>query len=81
MSVMWAINHEVWVTEPHNKQIEVFKFSGGDHPMLKEMALIPVPKGPESLMIDHRRGRAYTNLGPEAAAIDLESHTYCRHMA
>jgi len=69
-----GVNHEVWVTEPHNKQIEVFKFSGGEHPMLKAMMLIPVPNGPESLVIDHLLGRAYTNLGHQAAAIDLESH-------
>jgi len=72
-------NHEIWVTEPHNKQLEIFKFSVGtaerDHlSALKALMLIPVPKGPESLMVDHLRGRAYTNLGPNAAAIDLESH-------
>ena len=70
-----GVNHEIWVTEPHNKQLEVFKFLAGQHPVLKAMLLIPVSKGPESLMIDHLRGRAYTNLGPEAAAVDLESHT------
>ena len=42
--------------------------------MLKAILVIPVAKGPESLMIDHIRGRAYVNLGPNAAAIDLESH-------
>jgi len=67
-------NHEIWATEPHNNQMEVFKFSGGDHPTLKAMVLVHVPKGPESLMIDHLRGLAYTNLGPYAAAIDLTSH-------
>ncbi len=69
-----GVNHEVWVTEPHNKQIEVFRFTGGEHPMLKATVLIPVPKGPESLMIDHLRGHAYTNLGANAAMIDLKSH-------
>jgi len=69
-----GVHHEIWVTEPHNKQIEVFKFSGGDHPKLSPLLLIPVEKGPESLMVDHLRGRAYTNLGPKAAAIDLQSH-------
>ncbi len=70
-----GVNHEVWATEPHHKQIEVFRFSAGDHPILKATLLISVAKGPESLMIDHLRGRAYTNLGPNAAAIDLASHT------
>jgi hypothetical protein len=70
-----GVNHEIWVTEPHNKQVEVFSFLGDAHPILKAVLTIPVPKGPESLMVDHTRGRAYTNLGPEAAAIGLESHT------
>ena len=69
-----GVNHEVWVTEPHNKQIEVFRFQGGEHPILKATVLIPVPDGPESLVIDHLRERAYINLGPTAAAIDLKSH-------
>ena len=68
-----GLNHEIWVTEPHNKQLEVFKFSS-KNPTLSPILLISVPDGPESLMIDHLRGKAYTNLGHEAAAIDLESH-------
>jgi len=68
-----GVNHEIWVTEPHNKQIEVFKFSSKNRTLLPIM-LIPVVEGPESLVIDHLRGRAYTNLGHQAAAIDLESH-------
>ena len=67
-------NHEIWVTEPHNKQIEVFKFSSKNL-TLSPIMLISVPEGPESLVIDHLRGKAYTNLGHGAAAIDLESHT------
>ena len=65
-------HEEIWVTEPHDKQIEIFTFSGGPHP-LRSLMRIPVPKGPESLMID-RRGYAYTNLGPNTAAISLASH-------
>ena len=69
-----GFNHEVWVTEPHNNQIEIFKFSSGEHPKLDLAMRIPVLHGPESLVIDHRRGNAYTNLGQMAAAIDLETH-------
>jgi len=69
-----GFNHEVWVTEPHNKQIEIFSFSGGDQPALKVTAVIAVHEGPESLVIDHRHGNAYTNLGQSAAAIELISH-------
>ncbi|MBF0570712.1 MAG: hypothetical protein HQL12_02450 [Candidatus Omnitrophica bacterium] len=69
-----GVNHELWVTEPHNKQLEIFRFSAGAHPALKPVALISVSGGPESLVVDHILGRAYTNLGPQAAAIDLRSH-------
>ena len=69
-----GFNHEIWVTEPHDKQIEIFNFLGGDRPKLRFKDLISVHAGPESLVIDHRHGNVYTNLGPMAAAIDLESH-------
>ena len=69
-----GFNQEIWVTEPHNKQIEVFNLLGGDRPKLKFTDLIPMHEGPESLVIDHRRGNAYTNLGPTTVAIDLMSH-------
>jgi 6-phosphogluconolactonase (cycloisomerase 2 family) len=68
-----GFNHEIWVSEPHNKQIEVFKFSSGNL-TLTAIMLISVGEGPESLVIDHIRKKAYTNLGRQAAAIDLESH-------
>jgi 6-phosphogluconolactonase (cycloisomerase 2 family) len=68
-----GVNHEIWVTEPHNKQIEVFKFSSRVL-TFSPIMLVSVGEGPESLVIDHLRGRAYTNLGRQAAAIDLESH-------
>jgi hypothetical protein len=35
---------------------------------------ILVPDDPESLVIDYTRGRAYTNAGPQALAIDIKSH-------
>ena len=69
-----GVNNEVWVTEPHNKQIEVFRFLRGDHPILKPTVIIPFSDGPESLMVDHIRGRAYTNFGHDAAAVGLGSH-------
>lgn len=67
-------NFEVWVTEPHNKQIEVFSFVIGNKSGFVHLINIPVPQGPESLVINQSRGLAYTNLGPKAAAIDLETH-------
>ncbi len=61
---------EVWVTEPHGKRIEVFSIrrgppaagaSGAPVAGLARAAVIEVPDGPESLVVDEARGRAYTN--------------------
>jgi DNA-binding beta-propeller fold protein YncE len=70
-----GINHEVWVTEPHDKRIEIFRFSAADHSIIRTTIMMFVNDGPESLMIDTLRGRAYTNLGPQAAALDLSMHS------
>ena len=68
-------NHEVWVTEPHNEQIEVFAFSTVDKPVISHKMFVPVPGGPESLVIDYTRQRAYTHLWKETTvAIDLNTH-------
>jgi hypothetical protein len=55
--------------------MEIFTFTAGDKPTLSSAMLISVLNGPESLVIDHVNHRAYTNLGKEAAAIDLYTHT------
>ena len=60
--VRWvAPTREIWVTEPDAERIEVFR--------LPENAIepaaagsIPIPGGPESLVVDPRRQRAYANL-------------------
>jgi DNA-binding beta-propeller fold protein YncE len=70
-----GFNHEIWVTEPHNKQIEVFVFDIGDKPMIRPILLIPFSDGPEALVVDHALGHAYTNVAHEAVAIDIDSHT------
>jgi len=70
--VRWvAPRREVWVTEPDKDQIEVFSTAS-----LKEApvhaALIPIPGGPESLVVDATRGRAYTHLWVgKTLALDL----------
>jgi DNA-binding beta-propeller fold protein YncE len=68
--VRWvAATHEVWVTEPDKEQIEVFSLSP-----LKAIATIAVRGGPESLVIDKKRGRAYTHLWDGATvAIDVKT--------
>jgi hypothetical protein len=63
---------EVWVTEPNKKQIEVFAFDAGK---LVHKGAIDVPGGPESLVVDATRGRAYTHTWNDATvAIDLAKH-------
>lgn len=71
--VRWvAPSNEIWVTEPGKKQIEFFAFDGAK---LTRKGAIDVPGGPESLVIDATRGRAYTHTWDgESVAIDLSKH-------
>jgi hypothetical protein len=63
---------EVWVTEPGKKQIEFFALDGSK---LVRKGAIDVPGGPESLVIDATRGRAYTHTWDDASvAIDIAKH-------
>ncbi len=69
-----ASTHELWVTEPRQERIEIFKLGGGKVPTPVHEAFIDVPGGPESLVLDPARGRAYTNLWKdETIAIDLSA--------
>ncbi|HYB90156.1 MAG TPA: hypothetical protein VEC38_03830 [Candidatus Binataceae bacterium] len=69
-----ALTSEVWVTEPHEQRIEVFSLSKGSAPKPSHAAFIELPAGPEALLIDNARGRAYTNLRTDTTlAIDLKS--------
>lgn len=63
---------EVWVTEPNKKQIEIFSLDKGK---LVRKGAIDVPGGPESLVVDATRGRAYTHTWDDATvAIDIAKH-------
>jgi DNA-binding beta-propeller fold protein YncE len=65
---------EVWVTEPGSKAIEVFRFDEGLADKLAVEGMITVPGGPESLVIDTLRGRAYTHTWTSKSyAIDIKS--------
>jgi len=57
-----ARTHEIWVTEPGKAQIQVFGLSLRPGPRLTPETVIHVAGGPESLEIDDRRDRAYSNL-------------------
>ncbi len=63
---------ELWVTEPDADRIEVFSLPPGDRAVPVHAGFIQVPGGPESLVIDPLRRRAYTHLWKGATvAIDL----------
>jgi DNA-binding beta-propeller fold protein YncE len=65
-------NKEVWVTEPKTRSIEWFKLEGTT---LKRGGSITVDGGPESLVVDATRSRAYTHTWKEeSVAIDLKTH-------
>jgi len=67
---------ELWVTEPDQEQIEVFTLPDAPKPIPKRAAVIVVKGGPESLVIDPQRQRAYTHLWVGATvAIDLNNRT------
>jgi hypothetical protein len=68
-------NSEVWVTEPGRKAIEYFTFKDGASPALMHGGTIAVADGPESLVVDATRGRAYTHTWHDTTiAIDLKTH-------
>jgi len=71
---------ELWVTEPGEDRIEVFTLPAGNAPVPAHAAFIKVPGGPESLVVDAQRGRAFTNLWEDATvAIDLKSRAFLGH--
>lgn len=66
--------HELWVTEPDREQIEVFTLAAEGPPTLSRQTSIAVSGGPESLIIDPTRGRAYTHQwNGKTVAIDLHT--------
>ncbi len=67
--------HEIWVSEPDKQQIEIFSIPKGATTPVHTGVVAIDGDGPESLVIDHARGRAYTNLFSNVTlAIDLKSH-------
>ena len=68
--------NQIWVTEPEAQQIQVFAPDlDSPRPRLHPVGKIPVKGGPESLVVDNRTGRAYTNLWKRRTlVIDVRSH-------
>jgi DNA-binding beta-propeller fold protein YncE len=69
-----APTNEVWVAEPAGSQIEIFQLAADGKPT-SSIATIFVSNGPESLVIDAPRGRAYAHHWQKSTlAIDLRTH-------
>jgi DNA-binding beta-propeller fold protein YncE len=64
-----AATNELWITEPDASQIEVLSLpaSGDQSPISR--ATISVKNGPESLVIDASRGRAYAHRWQAATVV------------
>ena len=73
--VRWvAPTGEIWVTQPDKDRIEIFTLPASGPPVPTHKEFVAVPGGPESLVVDAQRGRAYTNLWKEKTlAIDLKT--------
>jgi hypothetical protein len=74
--VRWVAGaREIWVTEPRAEQIEIFTLPAEGEPKPVLLTHVSVPGGPESLVMDPTRGRAYTHLwSGTTVAIELASH-------
>jgi DNA-binding beta-propeller fold protein YncE len=69
-------SNELWVTEPDAEQIEIFTLAADPTVAPVHAAVVGVTNGPESLVIDNTRGRAYTHRWQATTvAIDLASRT------
>jgi len=69
-----AATREVWVTEPSSKQIEIFSLPVQGEPRPTSAGFIKFDDGPESLVIDNTRKRAYAHQwGSKSHAVDLAS--------
>ncbi len=65
---------ELWVTQPGRERIEIFHLSAASPPVAAHEAFLSVPGGPESLVVDGKRGRAYTHLWKgKTVAIDVKA--------
>jgi hypothetical protein len=65
---------EVWVTQPDQDRIEIFTLPASGPPVPAHKAFLAIPGGPESLVVDAQRGRAYTHLWKDQTlAIDLKT--------
>jgi hypothetical protein len=64
-----AATDEVWVTEPDKDGIEIFSLSAANPPVPAHVAFLPIPGGPEALVIDKAGKRAFANLWKSSTVV------------
>lgn len=70
-----AATNELWVTEPSADQVEILTLNTDPTIAPAQAAVVSVTNGPESMVIDNKRGRAYTHRWQATTvAIDLTTH-------
>jgi DNA-binding beta-propeller fold protein YncE len=62
---------ELWVTEPNQQQIEILSLGDSRPPMPTPVGSIAIDNGPESLVIDATRGKAYTHRW-QASTVEVD---------
>jgi hypothetical protein len=73
---------EVWVTEPDQEQVEIFALASDTPPRLVQTGTIAIKGGPESLVVDAVKGRAFTHLwSGHTVQIDVSSRTVGKSFA
>jgi hypothetical protein len=74
--VRWVdATSELWVTEPDSERIEVFRVPAGAKPTPTHAMNIAIKGGPESLVIDATRRKAFTHLWKgETVVVDIPTH-------
>lgn len=66
-----ALTHEVWVTEPSARQIEIVSLAGADGGVGLSAAATLAVDGAESLELDPAAGLAFTGASTSTIAIDV----------
>jgi YVTN family beta-propeller protein len=68
--------NEIWVSEPDAEQVEIFSVGADPSMSPVHSGAVAVANGPESLVIDSARGRAYTHRWQKSTvAIDIATRT------
>jgi len=68
---------ELWVTEPAASPagIEILSVPDGSGQVPRHVGFVPVPDGPEGLVVSPATGTAYTHAGTDVVVVDLRSRS------